>query len=604
MDAVTTLLMIVLIAFAVLMAGILLRRRSLAVARPLSNRSPDLSAAPALDAHLKTSDQITREASRVVEQIARWMPARLRPTEKGIRFEHFIRRANGLYSEKEWSKALVAYQAALARNPDGASVLERIADLYERLGQLGNAAQVYITIANARLEQGNQAVAVDYWRRAALLDNDNLIAHIHLAAAFVAQGKIKHAVREHLTLVRVYQQRNQMLEAVQSCHAAYALDPATPHILMVIEWLRLASGLAPSSKPSEGAESVTTGIETSDHPVDVTGEQGSRADEEPFDWLAQMETPATTLEPATEPTEDTLDWVKSLQQDAVNAQSSTDELASEMPAGLIGAEPPATAASIPAAESEAEVPAWLSQLVAQRAEETALATSPSELPDGWRRSQSESLEPSAVAEEVTTGESAATVTPNDQSQQSTPAGGIDLHDIDDLAVGGDVVGRDKVAIIDASNQEEIEQHRRVEAVFPTEPVTGKIESLLVQVKLPASAIEPTVATKQELNMPFHIDKQTGALKATTFKVAVIAPGFKIHGPATKFLRVLPDRDSPVLEFQLECNTVRPGHIQVEVYAEAGLISHLFLPVSPILAPIPLPSPWLRQFNCGVILLDR
>ena len=135
-------------------------------------------------------------------------------------------------------------------------------------------------------------------------------------------------------------------------------------------------------------------------------------------------------------------------------------------------------------------------------------------------------------------------------------------------------------------------------------MTGKIEALLVQVKLPASAIDPTVTAQPELNMPFHIDKQTGALKATAFKVTVIAPGFKIHGPATKFLRVLPDRDSSVLEFQLECNTVRPGHIQVEVYAEAGLISQLALPVSPILAPIPLPSPWLRQLNRGVILLDR
>ena len=604
MDTVATLLMIVLMAFAVVMAGILLRRRSLAVARPPSNHSRDHSATPALDAHIKTTAQIAREAGRVVDQIARWVPVWLRPTEKGIRFEHFIRRANGLYSEKEWSKALVAYQAALARNPDGASVLERIADLYERLGQLGNAAQVYITIANARLEQGDQTGAVDYWRRAALLDNDNLVAHTRLAVAFVAQDKIKQAVREHLTLVRVYQQQNQMLEAVQSCQAAYTLDPANPHILMVIEWLRLVSGLAPSSKPSEGAESVTTGIETHDHSVGVTGEQDSHADEEPFDWLAQMKAPAATLEPATEPTKDTLDWVKGLQQDTVNAQSLTDELASEMPAGLIGAETPAAAASIPTAESEVEVPAWLSQLVALRAEETALATSPSELPEGWRRSQSESLEPSAVSEEVTTSESAATVTPRDQIQQSTPSGGIDLHDIDDIAVGGDVVGRDKVAIIDASNQAEIEQHRRVEAAFPIEPVTGKIESLLVQVKLPASAIEPTVATKQELNMPFHIDKQTGALKATTFKVAVIAPGFKIHGPATKFLRVLPDRDSPVLEFQLECNTVRPGHIQIEVYAEAGLISQLALPVSPILAPIPLPSPWLRQLNRGVILLDR
>ena len=270
MDAVATLLIIILIAFAGLMAGILLRRRSLAGARPPSNRSPDLSAAPALDAHLKPSDQITREASRVVEQIARWVPVWLRPTEKGIRFEHFIRRANGLYSEKEWSKALVAYQAALARNPDGASVLERIADLYERLGQLGNAAQVYITIANARLEQGNQAVAVDYWRKRPLIA-PSVTPPAPLEGPDAGRVRevaiaIKQAVREHLTLVRVYQQRNQMLEAVQSCHAAYALDPATPHILMVIEWLRLASGLAPSSKPSEGAESVTTGIETSDHP--------------------------------------------------------------------------------------------------------------------------------------------------------------------------------------------------------------------------------------------------------------------------------------------------------------------------------------------------
>ncbi len=173
-------------------------------------------------------------------------------------------------------------------------------------------------------------------------------------------------------------------------------------------------------------------------------------------------------------------------------------------------------------------------------------------------------------------------------------GGVDLQS-DTVNIGGDVVGRDKITYINAPSAKEVEQQRRVEATFPTQPAFGQIESLYVQVKMPQSPARPE-AQGRAMAMPFRADVGTGTALPTPFRIKVTAPGFRIYGGDEKTLRVPPDRDSIELEFQLQCETDRPVKVQVEIYSESGLLGQVELPVTPLVVqPIPVPSArmWVR-----------
>src|SRR5512139_425317 len=182
-------------------------------------------------------------------------------------YEHALRRATEHYERKQWEKALKEFQNALTEFPDDLGVLEKTADVYERLGRLDEAAQNYQTIANAQSRQGHQDQAVDFWERATRLDNNLIDSHKNLVFVYTSQGKAKHAVRENLALARLYQQQNQLLDALSYVQAAYALDPANPDVLNALELLR-AAGVTTVEEPAGPEETGARGS-----PVDLTREK-------------------------------------------------------------------------------------------------------------------------------------------------------------------------------------------------------------------------------------------------------------------------------------------------------------------------------------------
>jgi tetratricopeptide (TPR) repeat protein len=189
-------------------------------------------------------------------------------------FENALRRANKFFDEKAWDKALVDYQAALDEFPDDLTTLDKVADLHERSGQLEQAAQIYANAAGLKSRQGLRDEAVDYWQRAARLDNNNLEIHRNLSYAFITQDKPKLAVREQMALARIYQMQNSPEEALQAVQAAYKLDPTNPDVLAALELLRAADG-----EETDEAEQTDRDDDTGEaddqrgSPVDITREK-------------------------------------------------------------------------------------------------------------------------------------------------------------------------------------------------------------------------------------------------------------------------------------------------------------------------------------------
>jgi tetratricopeptide (TPR) repeat protein len=182
-------------------------------------------------------------------------------------YEHALRRATEHYQRKQWEKALTEFQNALNEFPDDLGVLEKTADVYERLGRLEEAAQNYQTIANAHSRQGHQDQAVEFWERATRLDSNLIDSRKNLAFVYGSQGKPKNAVRENLALARIYQQQNQLMDALGYVQAAYALDPANPDVLTALELLR-AAGVTTVEEPAAAEETGARGS-----PVDLTREK-------------------------------------------------------------------------------------------------------------------------------------------------------------------------------------------------------------------------------------------------------------------------------------------------------------------------------------------
>src|SRR5512136_1511436 len=178
-------------------------------------------------------------------------------------YEHALRRATEHYERKQWEKALTEFQNALSEFPDDLGVLEKVADVDERLGRLEEAAQTYQTIASALSRQGHQDQAIESWERATRLDNNLIDSHKNLAFVYASQGKAKNAVRENLALARIYQQQNQLMDALGYVQAAYALDPANPDVLTALELLR-AAGVTTTEETAETSEAGARGS-----PVDL-----------------------------------------------------------------------------------------------------------------------------------------------------------------------------------------------------------------------------------------------------------------------------------------------------------------------------------------------
>lgn len=170
-------------------------------------------------------------------------------------YEHAVRRATTYFEHKAWSKALTEYLNALAEFPEDLDILEKTAEVQQRLGRANEAAQTVLNIGHVLSNQGHVAEAIKIWERAIELDQALIDAHKSLAFAYNSQGDTASAVRENLAMASLYQKQNMPADAQACLEAAAALDPSNPEVHAALEALRPPSARAGGEEAYEGAES-------------------------------------------------------------------------------------------------------------------------------------------------------------------------------------------------------------------------------------------------------------------------------------------------------------------------------------------------------------
>lgn len=205
--------------------------------------------------------------------------------------EAFAGLGEACFGLKMLDKALDSYKLAARHSRGDIKYLQRVADLQERLGQLGEAARTYMAAGELQLRQRRLEEATANWERAVRLEPGLLGAHRRLATVFQRQGNVKAAVREYLAIARTLQMRGEPNKALQMCRAALRLDPENEDVMMAMELVRRGEAALGVEEEAAAAPEPAAAQEGEDEMAETVRQIAEVFEEERRSWQAEQEPP-------------------------------------------------------------------------------------------------------------------------------------------------------------------------------------------------------------------------------------------------------------------------------------------------------------------------
>lgn len=166
-----------------------------------------------------------------------------------------------LLAKNKFEEALVVYRRAAQLNPDDPLPIEKCAELFERLGKLGEASQAYYVAAEAFINKRDVNKAIDNWARATQTGPDSLPAYSRLALAYERIGKIAESGAAYINIARILQKQGELQKALQAAQRAAQLDPQNRDALSAVDLIQRGAPLPepPRSRAAPAAPRPTPG---------------------------------------------------------------------------------------------------------------------------------------------------------------------------------------------------------------------------------------------------------------------------------------------------------------------------------------------------------
>lgn len=143
-----------------------------------------------------------------------------------------IASAEKLVSRGKIEAAIKEYRKLLAENPNDASTLNRLGDLYARIDRIDEAVKLFSQIADRYTDDGFFVKAIAIYKKIIKLDPTRLAVYERLAELYHKQGLIPEARTQYQVLVDYYQKHANSASAISVLQKMASLipdDPA-PHV--------------------------------------------------------------------------------------------------------------------------------------------------------------------------------------------------------------------------------------------------------------------------------------------------------------------------------------------------------------------------------------
>ena len=143
-----------------------------------------------------------------------------------------IASAEKLVSRGKIEAAIKEYRKLLAENPNDASTLNRLGDLYARIDRIDEAVRLFAQIADRYTDDGFFVKAIAIHKKIIKLDPTRLAVYERLAELYHKQGLVPEARTQYQVLVDYYQKHDNPASAIGVLQKMAILipdDPA-PHV--------------------------------------------------------------------------------------------------------------------------------------------------------------------------------------------------------------------------------------------------------------------------------------------------------------------------------------------------------------------------------------
>ncbi len=165
------------------------------------------------------------------------LPFRPAPARRGGRLmaidrPQVIASAEKLVARGKIEAAIKEYRKLLAENPNDASTLNRLGDLYARIDRIDEAVRLFSQIADRYTDDGFFVKAIAIYKKIIKLDPTRLAVYERLAELYHKQGLIPEARTQYQVLVDYYQKHSNPASAIGVLQKMAILipdDPA-PHV--------------------------------------------------------------------------------------------------------------------------------------------------------------------------------------------------------------------------------------------------------------------------------------------------------------------------------------------------------------------------------------
>lgn len=157
-----------------------------------------------------------------------------------------------LYEQQEYEEALLCYQKAARAAPEEPVYLEKVAQLFERIGNVDQAAQTFLLAAELYLKNRDVNKAIENWLRVTRLKPENLRAHFRLAMVYEHTGEKQKSAAEYLSAASLLQSAGDLEKAVRAVNQALQVMPNSGEAITALAMLRDNQPLPRPARPRGG----------------------------------------------------------------------------------------------------------------------------------------------------------------------------------------------------------------------------------------------------------------------------------------------------------------------------------------------------------------
>ena len=148
-----------------------------------------------------------------------------REERMAIKRDKVLKDAEKLVQKNKVEQAIREYEKLLKAYPDDTNTINRIGDLYGRIGQVDKAIDLYERIADHFTADGFATKAIAILKKINRLDPQRLDIFERLAELYVEQGLVVEAKREYQVLADWYIKNEKPEKAVESLNKLVNLEP-------------------------------------------------------------------------------------------------------------------------------------------------------------------------------------------------------------------------------------------------------------------------------------------------------------------------------------------------------------------------------------------